>query len=136
MIRINYGKMKKYCLDRYGIKTLEAEYLGDGVLGRFFPPGVILICPVECEKDSCYGKQREVLVFLHEMCHYFKYLEHIGNYGKKDEEACFEFEVICNEVLNNGNDGKDFETVKRLGLERSMEFLEEVKRYCREREVL
>ena len=129
-MKISYRKMKEYCFGRYGIKTVEADYLGVGVLGRFFPPGVILICPDECDNDNCYGEQRKVLVFLHEMCHYFKYLEHIGDYVKSDEEACFEFEVICNEVLNNGCDTGNFEAVNRLGLNRSMRFLEEVKRYC------
>lgn len=129
-MKVNFEKLVDYCRWEYDIIFVKTDYLGKGIMGRFFPPNVILICPVECEKDSCYGEQREVLVFLHEMCHYLKYLEHIGNYGKTDEEACFEFEVICNEVLNNGYIGNDFESIKRLGLEKSMELLEYVKKNC------
>lgn len=67
------------------------------------------------------------MVLLHEMCHYFKYQEHLNDHSIHDEEACFEFEVICDQVLNFDEDiAKDFEAVKRLGLEKPMDFLQHV----------
>jgi hypothetical protein len=39
---INYESVKQLLI-KNGLNILEAEYLGDGILGRFYPPNIILI---------------------------------------------------------------------------------------------
>jgi hypothetical protein len=69
---------------------------------------------------------------LHEVCHYIKYQEHLDDYKTTDEEACFEFEVICDLVLNGGYSiNSEFGAIKRLGLEKVMMLLKEVIEKCR-----
>ena len=124
-MNINYNKLKKTCEEK-GLHILESTYLGDGILGRFYEPDIILINTELCNSISS-EKQKNILVLLHEMCHWFKWQEHKNDHNKHDEEACFEFEVICKEVLNeNISINKEFEAVKRLGLQEPMNFLKEI----------
>lgn len=125
MKQLQFAEVKK-CCERLGLIVLDADDLGNGVLGRFFPPNIILVNIKLCS-DQRLEQQKPVLVLLHEICHYFKHQEHPNDYSIHDEEACFEFEVICDQVLNFDEDiAKDFEAVKRLGLEKPMDFLQHV----------
>lgn len=133
MIEIDYEKLKKL-IERKGVTVLESNYLGEGVLGRYFPPNIIIMCQNlvnECPEHA-FGKQKLVRVLLHEMCHHIKYLEHKDNPKQTDEEACFEFEeIVLDEILNNdGSINDDFECVKRLGLQNAVKFLKEVVQEC------
>lgn len=120
---IDYEKLKELGKEK-GLNILEALYLEDGVLGRFYPPNIILIDPNLCETQH-YEKQKKVLVLLHEICHWFKWKEnHLPN-----EEACFEFENICDFILNMEIYG-DYEAIKRLNLKEPMKFLNEVIEKC------
>lgn len=68
---------------------------------------------------------------LHEVCHYIKYQEHLYDFKTTDEEACFEFEVICDLVLNEGYSiNSKFEAIERLGLEKAISLLKEVIEKC------
>lgn len=124
-MKIKYNILKIICEEK-GLNILESTYLGDGILGRFFPPNIILIDKKLCNSTKC-EKQKKILVLLHEMCHWFKWKEHKNNFNIKDEEACFEFEVICDEILNeNVPINKEFEAVQRLGLQKPMSFLKNI----------
>ena len=124
-MKIKYNNLKTICEEK-GLNVLESTYLGDGILGRFFPPNIILINKKLCDSTK-YEKQKKILVLLHEMCHWFKWKEHKNNSNLTDEEACFEFEVICNEILNeNVSINKEFEAVQRLGLQKPMSFLKNI----------
>jgi hypothetical protein len=126
---IDYESMKQLLIKK-GLNILESEYLGNGILGRFYPPNIILINRGLC-KSQVIEKQKDVLVLLHEVCHYIKYQEHLDDYKRTDEEACFEFEVICDLVLNGGYSiNSEFETIERLGLEEAMILLKEVIEKC------
>ena len=126
---INYESVKQLLI-KNGLNILEVEYLGDGILGRFYPPNIILINRNLC-KGQVIEKQKDVLVLLHEVCHYFKYQEHLDDYKTTDEESCFEFEVICDLVLNGGYSiNSEFKTIERLGLEKAMILLKEVVEKC------
>jgi len=125
MKRLQFARIKE-CCERLGLIVLEADNLGNGILGRFFPPNIILV-DTKLSSEQRLEQQKSVLVLLHELCHYFKYQEHPNNYSISDEEACFEFEAICDRVLNfDESTTKDFEAVKRLGLEKPMEFLQHI----------
>lgn len=131
MIKIDYKLLKNFCKEK-GLNVLEATYLGDdGILGRFFPPNIILINPKLCDNDNCI-KQRRVLVLLHEVCHWLKWQEHKNNSEITDEEACFEFEyVVCECVLNGDIPiNENFEAINRLGLQKPISFLKEVIQKC------
>lgn len=128
-MNIDYESVKQLLI-KNGLNILEAKYLGDGILGRFYPPNIILINNDLC-KNQVIEKQKDVLVLLHEVCHYIKYKEHLYDYKTTDEEACFEFEVICDLVLNGGYSiNSKFETIERLGLEEAMILLKEVMEKC------
>lgn len=128
-MNIDYESAKQLLIKK-GLNILEAEYLGDGILGRFYPPNIILINSDLCKKQVI-EKQKNVLVLLHEVCHYIKYQEHLYDYKTTDEESCFEFEVICDLVLNRGYSiNSEFETIKRLGFEKAMILLKEVIEKC------
>jgi hypothetical protein len=127
---IDYESVKQLLI-KNGLNILEAEYLGEGILGRFYPPNIILINRNLC-KGQVIEKQKDVLVLLHEVCHYIKYQEHLDDYKTTDEETCFEFEVICDLVLNGGYSiNSEFGAIKRLGLEKVMMLLKEVIEKCR-----
>lgn len=129
-MNIDYESVKKLFIEK-GLNVLESEYLGEGFLGKFYSPDIILINKNLCESYKVIEKQKKILVLLHEFCHYIKYKEHINDYKRTDEEACFEFEVICDLILNNGYSiNTPFEAVKRLGLEKSMILLQEVIEKC------
>lgn len=126
---IDYESVKQLLI-KNGLNILESEYLGDGILGRFYPPNIILINRDLC-KSQVIEKQKDVLVLLHEVCHYIKYQEHLYDYKITDEEACFEFEVICDLVLNGGYSiNSEFGTIERLKLEDAMILLKEVVEKC------
>ena len=128
-MNIDYESVKRLLI-KNGLNILEAEYLGDGILGRFYPPNIILINRDLC-KNQVIEKQKDVLVLLHEVCHYIKYQEHLYDYKTTDEEACFEFEVICDLVLNGGYSiNSEFKTIERLGLEEAIILLKEVIEKC------
>lgn len=132
MIIISYERCKKLCKKK-GLHVLESTYLGEGILGRFFEPDIILVNPELCDKldTEVWEKQKKILVLLHEMCHWFKWKEHKEDHVKHDEEACFEFEIICNYILNEGSSiYHNFEAIKRLGLQNPMSFLREVIKEC------
>lgn len=126
-MKIDYEKLKELCKEK-GLNVLEATNLGDGILGRFYAPNIILINPQLCDEET-YRKQSRVLVLLHEVCHWFKWQDAPEH---ANEEACFEFEhAICHFILEeNVPFNKDFEAIKRLGLEKPMEFLKEVIEKC------
>lgn len=42
MKRLQFAEVKK-CCERLGLIVLDADDLGNGVLGRFFPPNIILV---------------------------------------------------------------------------------------------
>lgn len=122
---VHYDMLKEQC-ERLGVTVREAYYLGYGILGRFFPPNTILINTRLCNEQKL-EQQKPVLVLLHEMCHWFKWQEHPDKLEGGDEETCFEFEVVCDRVLNHGESPTDdFEAVKRLGLDKPMEFLNSI----------
>lgn len=124
MIEIDYKKLKKFCEGK-GALVKEVDYIEDGFLGKFEPPCMIYI--TNCFKCGLF-KQRKILVLLHEMCHYFKYMQ----CGRSCEEACFEFEIICNCVLNEGHPiFHDFEAIERLGLQKPINFLKTIIDYCK-----
>ena len=128
-MNIDYDSVKQLLI-KNGLNILESEYLGDGILGRFYPPNVILINRDLC-KNQVLEKQKDVLVLLHEVCHYIKYQEHLYDYKTTDEEACFEFEAICDFVLNEGHSiDSEFEAIERLGLEKPISLLKEVIEKC------
>lgn len=80
---IDYEKLKALCESK-GVRVFESIYLGNGILGRFFPPDIILIDCGLC--DACnLEKQKRVLVLLHEMCHWLKWQEHPDDFKQKDE---------------------------------------------------
>lgn len=128
-MNIQYGKLVPFLHEKNGLHVLESTYLGDGILGRFFEPNIILIDYKLCRSQE--QKQKEILVLLHETCHWFKWQEHEKDHKEHDEEACFEFENICDLVLNCGYSiNHDFEAIKRLNLEKPMAFLKEVMKTC------
>ena len=128
-MNIDYESVKQLLI-KNDLNILESEYLGDGILGRFYPPNIILINRDLC-KNQTIEKQKDVLVLLHEVCHYIKYQEHLHDYKTTDEEACFEFEAICDLVLNDGYSiNSKFEAIERLGLEEAINLLKEVIEKC------
>ena len=127
-MNIDYTKLKHLCQDK-GIVVAQALYLGQGILGRFYPPNIILINRQLC--NTCgLEYQKSVLVLLHEMCHWLKWQEHPDDFKQKDEEACFEFEVICDRVLNYNEPINGFEAITRLGLQKSISLLKDVMEMC------
>ena len=128
-MNIDYESVKQLLI-KNGLNILESEYLGDGILGRFYPPNIILINMDLC-KNQVLEKQKDVLVLLHEVCHYIKYKEHLYDFKTTDEEACFEFEVICDLVLNEEYSiNSKFEAIERLGFEKAISLLKEVIEKC------
>lgn len=126
MLYLNYDTLKKYLELETDLVILESTYLGNGILGRFFPPNIILVDTELC--DSCNEeKQKKVLVLLHEVCHWLKWKEHVDDFTRYDEEACFEFEIICDEVLNEDvSIDEEFEAIKRLDLQEPVKLLKKI----------
>ena len=132
MITIDYDLLKIKCQEE-GLHVLESTYIGDGILGKFFAPNIILIDSKLCDKldIKIYGKQKKTCVLLHQICHWIKWKEHKEDYTKHDEEDCFEFEIICSCILNDGYSiDYNFEAIKRLNLYKPMIFLKEVIKEC------
>lgn len=128
-MNIDYESVKQLLI-KNGLNILESEYIGDGILGRFYPQNIILINRDLC-KNQVLEKQKDVLVLLHEVCHYIKYKEHLYDFKTTDEEACFEFEVICDLVLNEEYSiNSKFEAIERLGLEKAISLLKEAIEKC------
>lgn len=66
MITIDYDLLKIKCQEE-GLHVLESTYIGDGILGKFFAPNIILIDSKLCDKldIKIYGKQKKTCVLLH-----------------------------------------------------------------------
>ena len=60
---IDYESVKQLLI-KNELNILESKYLGDGILGRFYPPNIILINSGLC-KNKVLEKQKDVLVLLH-----------------------------------------------------------------------
>ena len=123
-VELDYWKLEELCR-KEGPVILYSSYLGEGVVGRFFPPNIILINLEKCEAETT-TKQYPCIVLLHEMTHYYIYEKLLYETPPENcEECCFEFaEVICDQVLNYGASIKSFKkTIIKLDLYKQAELL-------------